>query len=182
MVLVPFLATAGGMGGGGMGGGKHSSGTTYVVTNSRLGGSYGNLYSSPYRYTSAYPYSGYNYGSPSYGGFNSYNYGSPSYGGFNSYNYGSPYSYGGLNSWNFGQQQVVTGKEYTQEQSFTRYVPGGEITTTVGEDTETAIINPYSNQYNYGLGAGYLGNNYGYNNYPGYGFNTGYNNLYSNWY
>jgi hypothetical protein len=166
MVLVPFLAQAGGHGGMGKTS-KHGSSTyTYYTGTNRLGsylGTYPNYYSnyySPFRTNSViYPST---YTSP--------------------YNYGSLYSYGGLNPWNYGQQEVVTGKEYTQEQSFTRYVPGGEITTTIGEDTETTVINPYGNlyNYNYGLGTGYLGNTFGYGYNP-YQYNYGYNNLYNNW-
>jgi len=158
MVAMPMLAQAGGHGGmgGGMGGsmGMSNTSSTYYTypSTTRLQSAWPTNYSTytnPYRYTSAlYP--------------NTYSYG----------NYYTPqYSYGGLSPYNFGQT-AVTGKDYTVEQSFTQYVPGGEITTTVGEETETSTfptynsLSPYS--YNYGLGTNYFGNAYNY----GYGLNT----------
>lgn len=176
MMVVPFLAQAGGMGGMSSMSSKHgSTAYTYYTDSSRLG----SYYTSPY-YSNYYNYNPLRTTSVLYPN----TYGTP-------YNYGSLYSYGGLNplTYGYGQQQVVTGKEYTQEQSYTQYVPGGEITTTLGETTETSVLNPYSNflspytyNYNYGLGTGYLGNAYNYGigtTYPyNYGYNYGLNYLY----
>jgi len=172
MVVVPFLAEAGGMGGMSS---KHGS-TTYVVSGSNYANYYSPTRANSLLYPSTYTSPYYNYGSLYSGGLNGYNYGTPYTYGLNGYTYGSPYTYSGLNALNFGQQQVVTGKEYTQEQSFTQYVPGGEVTTTLGETTETAVIPSYGSllspyNYNYGLGTGYLGNAYNY----GYGYNYPYN-------
>ena len=131
MVCVPFLAEAGGMGGKSSGMSTKHNTTSYVYTNnSRLGSlgayypsTYKSLYNSaysPYRYTSAYPYTT-SYARP-YGTTQAYGLGTWPY---NNYGYG---------------QTVVTGKDYNVEESFTRYVPGGEVTTTVGETTETSTV------------------------------------------
>lgn len=164
MVLIPFIAEAGGHSMGGM---SHMSGmsgyTNYAASYTNRLGSY------------VPNYSGYYYGTPSY------SYSVPRY---TSVIGTSPYSWGGLNSYAYGTGVTpVTTKDYTVEKSYTQYLPTGAVTTTFAETTDTDFISvgyPYANTY--GLGTGYLGNAYNYNYGLGVSspYNYGYNyNRYS---
>jgi len=189
IVIFSVLAKAGGMGskmGGttaytnlystsGMSGmGGHSNNTTtyynsadFYRTNSLLGYPSYNTYS-PYGYNYGSsllsPSYSYAYGSPlSYNYANAYNGLSPLNGLYNNYSWGTPYG---------GTTSVVTGKNYTTEQSYTTYVPGGEVTTTVAEETETSAV-PVSNYF-----GNLFGNSYYNNPYYGYGYGNTYGSPY----
>ncbi len=154
ILSVPALAMGGhggGMGGccGGMGGG-YSYYPSYATGAGRysnvLGyypGGYGNIYS-------GYPLMN-TIGRPVYGG------------GAYGYPYASsvmPYATQGL------YNPYVTGRNLLYEQSYTTYVPGGEVTTTIGEGS-TIPVNPFMNYNPYGYG-------YSYNPYSYGGYGTGY--------
>ncbi|MGA1825851.1 MAG: hypothetical protein ACMUIP_14445 [bacterium] len=156
MVMIPFIAEAGGGGmKSSMGGmSKHTNYTTYTYTN---------------RANSYVPnYSGYYYGTPSY------SYSVPRYNTVLSPSItASPYTWGslggGLNAYSYGSSVIpVTSKDYTVEKSYTQYLPTGAVTTTYAETTDTDYISvgsPYANTYGWG---GLLGNTYNYN----YGLNS----------
>jgi hypothetical protein len=199
IVIFSGLAKAGGMSkSGGMSTTSYSP--YYTTSSSKMGGMHGSStnYTSYYNtadfartnallgYTGYNPYS-YNWGvgTTPYG----YNYA-------NAYSGLSPYSLGGaFNNYGWGgTTSVVTGENYTTEQSYTTYVPGGEVTTTVGKETETTVVpvqNLFGNTYGYGysnplgLGNTYYGNLYGntYLNNPlyGYGYGSSYSNPYYLW-
>jgi hypothetical protein len=191
IVIFSGLAKAGGMKSGSMGGttyyttsGMGSSGmghnttsyTTYntadfLRSNSLLGYNYGypgygyNTYS-PYSYSYGSALSPYSYGYGSslapYSYANAYSGLSPLSGLYNNYSWGNPYG---------ATTSVVTGENYTQEQTYTQYVPGGEVSTTIGKETETTRV-PIS--YGYGAASPFYGNLLGlgntYNNLYGYGY------------
>jgi hypothetical protein len=137
MLLIPIMVEAGG---GGCCGG-HSKGSTY----------YPSYYPYTGRVNSALGYPGYGYSSL-YSPYSSYGLGNL----FGLGGYGYPGSYGG----------VVTSKDYGVEQSYTTFVPGGAVTTSVSEGTEVSYpynpwISPYGggfsyNPYAYGIGASWI--------------------------
>jgi len=165
MVLIPAFALAGGHGGGGMSGGMggccggSSYYSYYPSTNTAswlLGGGspYSTILGNPYGY------GGYGY-SPSYG---------IGYGGYGGYPYNTASSLlgGGLYGYSGG---IVTGKDYGIEQSYTTWVPGGAVTTSVSENTQVSY--PYGgllgglggygtyglggiSPYTYGLGSSWI--------------------------
>lgn len=162
---MPLIVHAGGMGG--MGGMSGSGMSTLYTTQPQ------------YYYTTGRT-NAYSYGYPNYYNTGYYNTGYYTYPRYNTvvtptttipYNWGSPYVLGGW-PYNYGGNTVpVTTKDYTVEKSYTQYLPGGELTTTLGETTDTDIISvsnnlfPYNQTYGYGAGSLLLNpyySNYGY--------------------
>jgi hypothetical protein len=182
MLAIPVFVKAGGHGGmgsmgmGGMGGhgsayGYGYGGYGYTPTTTEaalLSGRYtpyptvlgGGLYSSPYSYS---PYrlgsvlgTGLGYAYPGSLGLGAYGLGGYGLGGYGLGGYGlGGYGLGGYGL-GYPGGPVVTSKDYDVEQSYTTYVPGGAVTTTVSEGTEvTTPVNPYM------LGNPFYGSFYG---------------------
>jgi hypothetical protein len=170
ILIIPGLVIAGGHGGmGGMSGGMHGGMSGgyysgyYPTTSASWFGRptpYATTIGSPY---SAYGYSPYNTASfltSPLGGYGLGGYGLGGYSGLGGYGLGGYGLGGGL----YGNG-IVTGKTYGTEQTYTTYVPGGEIGTTVSEYTDVAYPFGYGgyglggygiNPYSYGLGAGWI--------------------------
>ena len=184
MAVVPLIGNvyAGGMGGksssysmGKSHSGMNTNNYSYYQDYNRLGTTWG---TSP-SYYNTNPYYNTTYRTnPYYNTTSRYNSAITPYTGSTLWNTNSLYP---VNSgWNpYGAtQEVVTDKDYTVEQSYTQFTPGGAVTTSVSETTDTTVI-PTTSPWSLGYSNAYPYNNYstrtlnpssyGYNNYNSLG-------------